>query len=675
MKKNYTLLFFCLLFSIVSIAETNPPCVIPAPINANICSTPIGTMILDGLPAGSWTLYRSLNGANAVPITGSGTTYTDTGLLNNECYYYTVTDSNGCTSAGMYACIGYLNGLSGTKTETYVDFNNDGITNLGDIIRYNITVTNGTMCPADVDCEFGGAFSSPTATVSNLAVGATDTSAVLDYALTQADINSGSVFNWVALYGLSPNGYSSYAKAYDQNSITLNISDGIRLNAFYDYNNNGIQNSGEPNADSGAFTYQLNNGVVHNAYASTGEFTIYETTPANSYNFGYYAYNTCSGQYYTSTLSYTNVQVAAGSGITTYNFPILQNPCQDTRIILSCGTPRPGFNNVNYIYYDNSGNQTLASGTISFTKDSSLTIASVSEPSAVMTPTGFTYNFTNLLPNQNRYLTVTMAVPPIPTVALGDLVTNSATITIPPADVNPTNNSSTSIMAITNSYDPNDKKENHGGKILYSAFTSNDYLTYTIRFENTGNANAINIRVNDILNAKLDENSIRMVKASHHYVLDRVNNILNWKFDGIDLPPSPSATSTVGHGYIVFQIKPKPGYAVGDIIPNTANIYFDSNPAIVTNTSNTEFVTILNTNDFAFGDFNYYPNPVTNVLTIANNSTIDSVEITSILGQKILGKQINSLEAEIDFSEFSAGIYFVKVVSEGQEKTVKIVKK
>jgi Secretion system C-terminal sorting domain len=65
---------------------------------------------------------------------------------------------------------------------------------------------------------------------------------------------------------------------------------------------------------------------------------------------------------------------------------------------------------------------------------------------------------------------------------------------------------------------------------------------------------------------------------------------------------------------------------------------------------------------------------VKNSLTISNESLIDSVEITSILGQKMLSQKVNSLQTDVDLSALSEGIYFVKVTSEGQEKTLKIVK-
>lgn len=85
-------------------------------------------------------------------------------------------------------------------------------------------------------------------------------------------------------------------------------------------------------------------------------------------------------------------------------------------------------------------------------------------------------------------------------------------------------------------------------------------------------------------------------------------------------------------------------------------------------------LTALSTSNFAFSSFNFYPNPVKNSLTISNSSTIDEVEITSILGQKMIAKTVNDLQTELDLSPLSNGVYFVKVTSEGQEKTVKIVK-
>jgi uncharacterized repeat protein (TIGR01451 family) len=643
------------------------------------CNDPINSISIIDLPTDVWTLsYTLISSGVTTTVTGSGSTYTISGLTSPGDYYVTVTNNAGCTSTQYVPSIGYLNsGLSGNMTATYVDYNNDGVTNLGDIIQYDVSITNNLACTMESVTYSIQNSNNTLGTFTNLAAGAT-ANGTLNYPLTQNDINNGSVFNWIAVNGLS-NGYETYIKLFDQNqNITLTLSDGIKLNAFFDTNNDGIQNNGEQNSSLGNFTYQLNNnGSDHYLYSENGTNIIYESNHTNTYALSFNLYNSCTDEYNVSATNYSNVTVPAGSGITTYNFPISQSPCQDVQINLSGSAPRPGFNYTNYITYRNTGNQTLTSGTITFTKDNALTITSISEATAVTTATGFTYNFTNLLPNEARSINVTMLVPTIPTVTLGQLLTNSASITIPSNDINQSNNSSTLTQPIVGSFDPNDKTESHGGKILHTGFTADDYLTYMIRFENTGTASAINIRVNDILDEQLNETTIRMVRASHPYVLDRIGKNLTWRFDGVNLPPSVSGDEVTGHGYIVFQIKPNSGFAIGDIIPNVAEIFFDFNPAIVTNTCTTEFVPLLGVNTFESDTFEYYPNPTSDTITfhLKNTSTtIETITVMDILGKTLLTKTNNHSNAFIDLSSLSKGMYLVKVKAAGQEKTVKINK-
>ena len=75
--------------------------------------------------------------------------------------------------------------------------------------------------------------------------------------------------------------------------------------------------------------------------------------------------------------------------------------------------------------------------------------------------------------------------------------------------------------------------ESHGGKIVFEEFSTDEYLYYTIRFQNSGTANAQFIRIEDNLDAQLDENSLRMVAISHDYTLTRQGNLLHWKFSQI----------------------------------------------------------------------------------------------------------------------------------------------
>ncbi|MGK4566821.1 DUF7619 domain-containing protein [Flavobacterium sp. 3HN19-14] len=405
---------------------------------------------------------------------------------------------------------------------------------------------------------------------------------------------------------------SGYAS--QMGNFSLNLSDGIKLNAFIDDNANGTQDFGEANFPLGHFNYEINgDGIQHSLYSTP--YYLYESNPTTTYHLSYTtdsefsAYNVC-------TADYPNVTVAPGSGITTYNFPVTVTPYQDVavNVIGFNPPPRPGFTYYNYISYTNNSTQPIASGTVTFVKDPTVTIV---DSYGTITPTGVTYNFTNLPPYQTEYIWVRLQTPTIPTINLGDLVTATATVTIPGTDVNLANNTSSLTQTIVGSYDPNDKSESHGSEILHFGFTANDYLTYTIRFENTGTANAVNINVTDTLDPKLDETTVKMVDASATYSLERTGSNLIWHFYAIDLPPSGEDDPTVGHGYVTFKVKPKAGYVIGDVIENTADIYFDFNPAIVTNTVSTAFVAVLSADQFNDDTFKFYPNPVKDVLHIS----------------------------------------------------------
>lgn len=165
-----------------------------------------------------------------------------------------------------------------------------------------------------------------------------------------------------------------------------------------------------------------------------------------------------------------------------------------------------------------------------------------------------------------------------------------------------------------------------------------------------------------------------MVSASHPYILDRLDNTLNWRFENIQLPPSVANTNT-GKGYVMFRVKPKSGYAVGDIIPNTASIFFDFNPAIITNTFNTEFVQQLGITEFESADFTFYPNPASTdvTITLKNADAIAKIEVYDIAGKLILSQKPNTLltTQTVNLSKISKGIYLLEVTTDTNIKAIK----
>lgn len=640
--------------------------------NGGITDSILANDTLNGVPVFSNDVLLTLvNSDNGFTLNPDGTIYISPNVATGT-YVLTyqicdVQNPNNCDVGTVVISVDN-NQLTVSLNGTYNDFNNDGFVNVGDVINYQIILTNNgsTAITNLVACQSSLTVNG---TLSSLPPNSTDTTSFTGFhVITQENINAGNVFDFICICG--DNGVQD---CFDGFNTVLAVSDGIKLNVFIDLNNNGIKDANEQNFPHGNFNYTVNGGATTNLYSYYGVAYLYESNPATSYNLSFSLPSQFSG-FYTCSATYTNVNVSVGSGITTYNFPITVIPYTDLAVYVHPygASPRPGFTYMNRVTIVNQGNQTIAAGSVTFAKSDIVTITNVF-PSVTNTPTGFIGSFTNLAPFQSKEFIVTMQVPTIPTVSLGQIITNTASVTIPTNDAIVSNNTSAVSQVIVGSYDPNDKTESHGGKILHSSFTANDYLNYTIRFENTGTANAINIKVEDVLDSKLDETSIRMVASSHPYVLDRVGSNLKWNFNGVNLPPSVPNTQT-GHGYIVFQVKPKPGFAIGDVIPNTANIYFDFNPAIVTNTCTTEFVSTLSNENFTFNNFKSFPNPVKNSLTISNASPIETIEISSLLGQKMISKKVNDIQTEIDLSQLSNGIYFVKVTSQGNEKTIKIVK-
>nr|WP_244877125.1 T9SS type A sorting domain-containing protein [Flavobacterium suncheonense] len=82
----------------------------------------------------------------------------------------------------------------------------------------------------------------------------------------------------------------------------------------------------------------------------------------------------------------------------------------------------------------------------------------------------------------------------------------------------------------------------------------------------------------------------------------------------------------------------------------------------------------LGTSAFDASSFKAFPNPVTNVLNLSYSSEISSVEVFNMLGQKVLVKELNVAQGQIDMSNLNAGNYLVKVTADGQTKTIKVIK-
>ena len=332
----------------------------------------------------------------------------------------------------------------------------------------------------------------------------------------------------------------------------------------------------------------------------------------------------------------------------------------------------PGIPAYYNIWFKNNGSTTL-SGQITFQFDNTKMSFLNSSPSPnTITTNSLVYNYSNIAPFESRLINnvkFQVAIPP--TVDSGQVIPFSGNITPVAADYTPTNNTCVVNQTVVNSLDPNDIIV-HEGPTLTLARAQQEYLHYTIRFQNIGTSEAINVKVLNDLDAKLDWSTFKLISTSHNCRVKNTNNHNEFLFENIYLPGSEN--EPLSHGYVTYKVKPIASIAVGNVIPNNANIYFDFNAPIATNIATTTIINNLGVENFAFNDFKCFPNPVKNVLSIANASTIDAIEITSLIGQPMISKKVNELQTEINLSALSNGIYFVKVTSQGQDKIVKIIK-
>jgi hypothetical protein len=256
-----------------------------------------------------------------------------------------------------------------------------------------------------------------------------------------------------------------------------------------------------------------------------------------------------------------------------------------------------------------------------------------------------------------------------PPVNAGDLLSFDTQISLQNTDENSSDNFFGIRQEVVNSYDPNDKTCLQGTTIAPSEVGK--YVHYVIRFENTGTFAAENIVVKDMIDmTKFDIATLVPLNSSHDFYTRIKDNKVEFIFENINLPFDDANND----GYVAFKIKTKPTLVLGDTFSNSANIYFDYNFPIITDTYTTT-IAALSIQDFDFGThFTLYPNPVKEVLNIQSKQDVgvNSIEIYNQLGQIVMA--ITNFETKIDVTDLASGTYFVKINTDKGSSNSKFVK-
>jgi uncharacterized repeat protein (TIGR01451 family) len=458
--------------------------------------------------------------------------------------------------------------------------------------------------------------------------------------------------------------YCSFTPGGNYNTITGSMR--------FDHDNNGC---------SSTDIIPIYTAVGINDGTATGATAVVEN---GSYNF-YTGAGNFTVMPHLEQADYFNVNPVAAtasfplqnSSVETRDFCLTANGIHpDTEIILmASGMATPGFMANYLLIARNKGNQ-AASGTIDVNFNGALLdfVAASNTPTS-QTANTLSWNYSDLLPFEVRVTAITMRInspTENPPVQLGDVLDFGATINIPTGDNTPDDNAYSYSQTVVNSYDPNDKTCLEGASILPENIGK--YLHYNINFENTGTADAINVVVKDTIDTtRFDINSLQLLYASHPVYPKITGNVVEFIFEGINLPPS-IMNPIGGHGNVLFKIKTLPTLTVGDEVSNTANIYFDYNAPIDTNEARTAFNNLSKTDFIKDNSVTVYPNPAKNKVTVKATGLIKSVQLYDVQGRILQSVVDRKSPVILDISRQQSGVYFLRIITDKGSDTQKIIK-
>ena len=232
---------------------------------------------------------------------------------------------------------------------------------------------------------------------------------------------------------------------------------------------------------------------------------------------------------------------------------------------------------------------------------------------------------------------------------------------------------------VTGSYDPNDKTGYPIGQTNQKYIQPNQQLQYVIRFQNTGTDTAFTVVIRDTLDTDLNIFTVTSGVSSHQYDFRMYGpRVLEWTFNNINLPDS-STNQEGSNGFVTFHVDQVPNLAPATEITNDADIYFDFNDPITTNTTMHRifegFVNVLNIEDLTQEGKSLliYPNPTSNIITIQGKESMNqNFKIFDQMGREVYKGKLNGITTDVYLTNLSKGIYTLKI--DGNYKPAQIVK-
>lgn len=234
-------------------------------------------------------------------------------------------------------------------------------------------------------------------------------------------------------------------------------------------------------------------------------------------------------------------------------------------------------------------------------------------------------------------------------------------------DLNESNNTYSYSEKVVGAIDPNEMTVSPAGDGTKGYISKNQWLTYTIHFENVGTYKATFVRLESRLADELDWNSLEIVCSSHSYSYSlSENGTLTVFYNNINLLPA-SEDKHGAEGFFKYKLKPKQDLEGGKEIYCDAKITFDYEDALQTNQ-------VLNTikydNKKEVKQLKLYPNTASDFVTIVLNEEFYKItdpevilkwEIINSMGKQVMTGTGNSKSSlQLDIHAIQNGSYIIR---------------
>lgn len=348
---------------------------------------------------------------------------------------------------------------------------------------------------------------------------------------------------------------------------------------------------------------------------------------------------------------------------TTIEFAVALEPGHHDLIAdVSGNEPRPGSINSLWLRITIIGTEPQT-GEAFLSFSTSQELSSVTPTPEYVDDSTISWEFGELLPGEVWYGKVNMNTPS--SVVTGTTITHSFQVIPASPDETPSNNQFTLTQQVTEGMTPNEK-------VVIPSYLSMDQLangerlTYTIRFQNTDQSSVQRVRIMDNLDQRLQWPSFRFVGSSHPCHWTVLGGSVFFDLPSINLPDSGS-NQAASFGYVQFDILADTSISPGSVIPNTAAVYFDLEPAIITNTAYVGIETFSYVMEPATPKPGMLltPNPAHDRLLVGVPVASDGIgrtEIFSTSGELLLERWGRTSGAWIDISALAPGTYVVRFV-------------